>query len=130
MGAAARTVAAVEAVVEGRDVAAWSVRRDGRTGGGRRRRRDRTAGAAATTTPFFEQERGHAPRLPLTAAPLLAPDACTRNSPGRGTVVTTHVGEHDGIEVTYGALGPGVVENAMSVAGPVREVVTSSALVT
>lgn len=36
--------------------------------------------------------------------------------------VTTHTGEHDGIEVTYGELGTWVVENAMSVAGPVREV--------
>ena len=35
--------------------------------------------------------------------------------------VTTHVGEHDGIEVTYGRLGTWVVENAMAVAGPVRE---------
>jgi effector-binding domain-containing protein len=36
--------------------------------------------------------------------------------------VTTHAGEHDGVEVTYGRLGAWVVENAMAVAGPVREV--------
>ncbi|MFW3172840.1 MerR family transcriptional regulator [Geodermatophilus sp. CPCC 206100] len=35
--------------------------------------------------------------------------------------VTTHVGEHDDIDVTYGALGAWVVANALAVAGPVRE---------
>lgn len=36
-------------------------------------------------------------------------------------VVTTHHGEHDGIEVTYGQLGAWVAGNALTVAGPVRE---------
>lgn len=35
--------------------------------------------------------------------------------------VTTHDGEHDGIDVTYGELGSWVVTNALTVAGPVRE---------
>jgi DNA-binding transcriptional MerR regulator len=35
--------------------------------------------------------------------------------------VTTHVGEHDDIDVTYGELGAWVVANALVVAGPVRE---------
>jgi DNA-binding transcriptional MerR regulator len=35
--------------------------------------------------------------------------------------VTTHVGEHDDIDVTYGELGAWVVRNALVVAGPVRE---------
>jgi DNA-binding transcriptional MerR regulator len=35
--------------------------------------------------------------------------------------VTTHVGEHDDIDVTYGELGAWVVSNALAVAGPVRE---------
>ena len=35
--------------------------------------------------------------------------------------VTTHVGEHDDIDVTYGELGAWVVANALAVAGPVRE---------
>lgn len=34
--------------------------------------------------------------------------------------VTTHVGEHDDIDVTYGELGAWVVANAPAVAGPVR----------
>lgn len=35
--------------------------------------------------------------------------------------VTTHVGEHDDIDVSYGELGAWVVANALAVAGPVRE---------
>ena len=35
--------------------------------------------------------------------------------------VTTHHGEHDDIDVTYGELGAWVVTNALAVAGPVRE---------
>jgi effector-binding domain-containing protein len=35
--------------------------------------------------------------------------------------VTTHVGDHDDIDVTYGELGAWVVANALAVAGPVRE---------
>jgi effector-binding domain-containing protein len=35
--------------------------------------------------------------------------------------VTTHPGEHDTIDVTYGQLGSWVVEHALAVAGPVRE---------
>ena len=35
--------------------------------------------------------------------------------------VTTHVGGHDDIDVTYGELGSWVVANALAVAGPVRE---------
>ena len=35
--------------------------------------------------------------------------------------VTTHVGEHHDIDVTYGELGTWVVDNALAVGGPVRE---------
>ena len=35
--------------------------------------------------------------------------------------VTTHIGEHDDIDVSYGQLGTWVVEHALAVAGPVRE---------
>ena len=36
-------------------------------------------------------------------------------------VVATHVGDHGDIDVTYGEVGAWVVDNALSVAGPVRE---------
>jgi effector-binding domain-containing protein len=35
--------------------------------------------------------------------------------------VTTHIGDHDSIDVTYGELGSWVVEHALAVAGVVRE---------
>ena len=35
--------------------------------------------------------------------------------------VATHVGEHDDIGVTYGALGAYVTDHQLMVAGPVRE---------
>jgi effector-binding domain-containing protein len=35
--------------------------------------------------------------------------------------VTTDVGEHDDIDVSYGELGSWVVANALAVAGPIRE---------
>jgi hypothetical protein len=35
--------------------------------------------------------------------------------------LTTHAGDHDTIEVTYGRLGGWFVDHALSVAGPVRE---------
>lgn len=41
--------------------------------------------------------------------------------PAAELAVTTHVGAHDDIEVTYGELGAWVVANALAVAGPVRE---------
>ena len=41
--------------------------------------------------------------------------------PAGELAVTTHIGEHDDIDVTYGELGAWVVGNALSVAGPVRE---------
>jgi DNA-binding transcriptional MerR regulator len=47
------------------------------------------------------------------------PDATTL--PAAELAVTVHAGEHDTIDVTYGALGVWVVDHALAVAGPVRE---------
>jgi len=41
--------------------------------------------------------------------------------PAAELAVTTHRGEHDDVDVTYGELGAWVVEHALAVAGPVRE---------
>ncbi|MGY1810489.1 GyrI-like domain-containing protein [Blastococcus sp. SYSU D00669] len=41
--------------------------------------------------------------------------------PAAELAVTTHLGEHHDIGVTYGELGAWVVANALAVAGPVRE---------
>jgi DNA-binding transcriptional MerR regulator len=42
--------------------------------------------------------------------------------PGAELTTTTHVGPHDDIDVTYGALGTYVKQQALEVAGPVREI--------
>ncbi len=116
---AAQTVAAVEAVVDHDRVVAWY------------------AGAmaeleAAVDTPngvpggmydnaLFEDGRGRA----LVYVPTQAPPRLGRvhpvTLPPVELAVTTHVGEHDDIDVTYGELGAWVVANALTVAGPVRE---------
>ena len=116
-----RTVAAVEAVVGHRDMAAWYA--------GAMAELEAAVNVAVTGPPggsydnaLFEQERGHALVYLPTAAPPRTGRVHPVVLPAAELAVTTHVGEHDGIEVTYGELGTWVVENAMSVAGPVREV--------
>ncbi|GLY52171.1 MerR family transcriptional regulator [Lentzea sp. NBRC 102530] len=117
----ARTVAAVEAVVEHGEVEAWFA--------GAVAELQAAVGTTATgplggnyDNALFEEERGRA----LVYLPTDAPPRTGRvhpvTLPAAELAVTTHVGEHNGVEVTYGALGTWVVENAMSVAGPVREV--------
>jgi DNA-binding transcriptional MerR regulator len=70
---------------------------------------------------LFETGRG---RL-LVYRPMAVPPHSGRvhpvTLPAVELAVTTHVGEHDDIDVTYGELGAWVVENALVVAGPVRE---------
>lgn len=117
----ARTVAAVEAVVGSGDVEAWFA--------GAMAELEAAVGDTVAGPPggnydnaLFEQERGHA----LVYLPTSAPPRIGRvhpvTLPAAELAVTTHVGEHVGVEVTYGALGTWVVQNAMAVAGPVREV--------
>ncbi|MHA3704186.1 MerR family transcriptional regulator [Jatrophihabitans sp. YIM 134969] len=116
----ARTVAAVEAVVRSGDVESWFA--------GAMAELHAAVGADVTGPPggaydnaLFEQERGHA----LVYLPTTAPPRTGRvhpvTLPAAELAVTTHAGEHDSVEVTYGQLGTWVVENAMAVAGPVRE---------
>ena len=53
--------------------------------------------------------------------PTADPPHSGRVHPVTLPAVTTHVGEHDDIDVTYGELGAWVVANALVVSGPVRE---------
>ncbi|MFG1920653.1 MerR family transcriptional regulator [Cryptosporangium sp. NPDC048952] len=117
----ARTVAAVEAVVRSSDVEAWFA--------GAMAELQAAVGEAVAGPPggnydnaLFEQERGHALVYLPTATPPRAGRVHPVTLPAAELAVATHVGEHDGVEVTYGELGTWVVQNAMSVAGPVREV--------
>ncbi|SHN32762.1 MerR family transcriptional regulator [Actinacidiphila paucisporea] len=117
----ARTVAAVEGIVEIGDIETWYA--------GAMAELQAAVGTAMTGPPggtydnsLFEQERGHAVLYLPTAARPRTGRVHPVTLPAAELAVTTHVGEHDSIEVTYGELGTWVVENAMSVAGPVREV--------
>lgn len=117
----ARTVAAVEAVVKSSDIEAWfagaMAELEAAVG-------DTVAGPPGGTydNALFEQERGHALVYLPTSAPPRTGRVHPVTLPAAELAVTTHVGEHNGVEVTYGELGTWVVQNAMSVAGPVREV--------
>ncbi|MGX1226104.1 hypothetical protein RKD42_007363 [Streptomyces ambofaciens] len=111
----------MEAAVGHRDIETWYA--------GAMAELEAAVGTAVTGPPggmydnaLFEQERGHALVYLPTAAPPRTGRVHPVSLPAAELAVTTHVGEHDGIEVTYGELGTWVVENAMSVAGPVREV--------
>ncbi|WP_328468400.1 MerR family transcriptional regulator [Actinoplanes sp. NBC_00393] len=70
---------------------------------------------------LFENGHGHV----LVYRPTLEPPHRGRvhpvTLPAVELAVTTHAGEHDDIDVTYGELGTWVVDNALAVAGPVRE---------
>lgn len=116
-----RTVAAVADVVEEGDVAAWFA--------GATAELEAVVGDAVTGPPggtydnsLFEQGRGRAVLYLPTEAPPRTGRVHPETLPAVELAVATHVGEHDGVDVTYGELGAWVVRNAMSVAGPVREV--------
>jgi DNA-binding transcriptional MerR regulator len=70
---------------------------------------------------LFEDGRGHVLLYRPTAQPSRSGRVHPVTLPAAELAVTTHVGEHDDIDVTYGALGTWVVGNALAVAGPVRE---------
>lgn len=71
---------------------------------------------------LFEHGRGHALVYRPTDEPPRAGRVHPVTLPAVELAVTTHVGAHDDIDVTYGQLGAWVVENTLAVAGPVREV--------
>ncbi|MDL5155621.1 MerR family transcriptional regulator [Actinomycetospora termitidis] len=116
----ARTVAAVEGVLGAHEVESWFA--------GAVAELDAAVGPAAAgplggtyDNALFEQERGHALLYLPTDAPPRTGRVHPATLPAVELAVATHVGEHDGADVTYGELGTWVVENAMAVAGPVRE---------
>ncbi|MGY1857146.1 MerR family transcriptional regulator [Modestobacter sp. SYSU DS0290] len=70
---------------------------------------------------LFEEGRGHLLVYRPTAEPPRSGRVHPATLPAVELAVTTHAGEHDDIDVTYGELGTWVVSNALAVAGPVRE---------
>lgn len=117
----ARTVAAIQAVIGHADVEAWFA--------GAMAELEASVGAGVTGPPggtydnsLFEEGRGRVLVYLPTSSPPCTERVHAVTLPAAELAVTTHVGEHDGADVTYGELGTWVVKNAMSVAGPVREV--------
>jgi DNA-binding transcriptional MerR regulator len=115
----ATTVAAVEDDVDLDDVLSWYAgamaeldavvpRPDGPPGG-------------SYDNALFETGRGHL----LVHVPVTAPPRSGRvhpvTLPAVELAVTTHLGPHHDIDVTYGELGAWVVGHTLAVAGPVRE---------
>ena len=70
---------------------------------------------------LFEDGHGHVLVYRPTAEPPRSGRVHPVTLPAVELAVTTHVGEHGDIDVTYGELGTWVVANALAVAGPVRE---------
>ena len=70
---------------------------------------------------LFEDGSGHVLVYRPTADPPRRGRVHPVTLPAVELAVTTHVGEHDDIDVTYGDRGAWVVANALAVAGPVRE---------
>ena len=71
---------------------------------------------------LFENGRGHLLVYRPTDDPPEVGRVHPATLPAAELALTTHVGEHHDIDVTYGRLGTWVVENALAVAGPVREI--------
>jgi len=115
----ASTVAAVEDDVDHEDVLAWY--------SGAMAELDAVVGEP-TGAPgglydnaLFETGRGHLLLYLPTTQPRRSGRVHPVTLPAVELAVTTHVGPHDDIDVTYGELGTWVVGNALAVAGPVRE---------
>ena len=120
----AMTVAAVRGVVDLDDVLDWydaaMAELDTVLG---------AAGAVPTGPPgglydneLFTDERGAAVVYVPVADPPTHGAVAPFTIPAADLALTVHAGAHDDIDVTYGALGAYVNEQALEVAGPVREV--------
>ena len=70
---------------------------------------------------LFEDGRGHVLVYVPTDPPSWTGRVHPVTLPAVELAVTTHFGEHDDIDVTYGELGAWVAGNELAVAGPVRE---------
>ncbi|MGP3937736.1 MerR family transcriptional regulator [Nonomuraea sp. KM88] len=70
---------------------------------------------------LFESGHGHVLVYRPTPEPPRRGRVHPVTLPAVELATTTHVGDHDDIDVTYGELGAWVVANALAVAGPVRE---------
>ncbi|RJK95993.1 MerR family transcriptional regulator [Vallicoccus soli] len=114
----AATVAAVEDDVAHEDVLSWYA--------GAMAELDAAVGSAGVPGglydgALFEEGRGHVLVYRPTPEPPRRGRVHPVTLPAVELAVTTHAGEHDDIDVTYGQLGAWVSANALAVVGPVRE---------
>lgn len=113
------TVAAVEDEVDLDDVLAWYA---GATAELDAAVADPTgAPGGLYDNALFEDGRGRVLVYRRTTRPPRTGRVRPTTLPTVELAVTAHVGAHDDIDVTYGALGAWVVAHTLAVAGPVRE---------
>lgn len=118
------TVAAIADTVSLGDVLAWYDRATGELDGALS-----AAGAVPTGPPgglydneLFTQERGRVVVYRPVDSPPLQGAVHPLEIPAADLATTVHRGAHDDIDVTYAALGTYLSEQALQVAGPVREI--------
>jgi DNA-binding transcriptional MerR regulator len=70
---------------------------------------------------LFAHERGHATVYLATEAPPTTARVTPMLLPAVELAVALHVGPHDDIDVTYGALGTYITEHEIAISGPVYE---------
>ncbi len=113
------TVAGIEAEVDHADVLTWYAGAIAELDAGVRE--PTGVPGALFDNELVEVGRGRM----LLYRPTPRPEAVGRIRPATlpavELAVTTHVGPHDDIDVSYGAVGAWLVSNALAVAGPVRE---------
>lgn len=118
-----RTVAAIRATVDHGDVLGWYAGAMAELDATLHARQRPPTGppCGLYDNALFTDERGDA----VVFVPVADPPAAGRVRPfvvaAAELAVTVHRGPHDDIDVTYGALGTHVVENALALAGPVHE---------
>jgi DNA-binding transcriptional MerR regulator len=118
-----RSVAAIQADVERRDVAAWWL-------GALAELRAALAGAhlvpegppgGVYDSMLFAQDRGRAIVYLATDAPPTTGRVTAMVLPAVELAIAVHDGPHEDVDVTYGALGSYVTEHEIAVSGPVHE---------
>jgi DNA-binding transcriptional MerR regulator len=116
-------VAAIEADVDRRDVAAWWLGALAELSAALADAHVDSIGppAGVYDTSLFADDRGHAVVYLPTDAPPTVGRVTPLLLPGVELAVALHEGAHDDVDVTYGALGTYVTEHELAISGPVHE---------
>jgi DNA-binding transcriptional MerR regulator len=118
----ATMVASIHAVVERGDILAWYGDAMAELRNSRGPRRQTGPAGGLYDNELFTEDRGRA----VVYLPMADPPSVGRVTPfvipAVELALTLHCGSHDDIDVSYGALGSWVAEQALAVAGPVHEI--------